>query len=291
MEQSTAVDAPEITPQEEAAPDRTEARLFQFSEYVHVGDGSAECEHAEDGACSNIDHFHAWIRLPNKFQVAQIREKGQAARARVLRQAKDPESDRFAIIENQVDEAVNAGAESMIDELLGQSSWQKYAQAMRELVEDESDDEVSPWATIEEDQKRFRYLSALKDEEVDQDEFAELKRHLAKWNDALEARHAELIQPERDALTGSTLEELDKMIRHIAVEEQADAIFMRTFARWQMVVCTLKPRKDKQPNEKTFSNPAELEGSAPEIIAAIEAAFNALESELNARSALRAEGN
>lgn len=286
---SVTPDAPEQTtpPQEESAPDRTEARIFRFSEFVHVGEGSAECEHGEDGGCSDPKHFHVWLRLPNKFQVVQMQEKAQAARARVLRQAKDPESDRFAIIENQIAEAVDQGPQSMIAELLGRDEFKLQHRAMRELVEEED----SPWATVEEDQVRFNHLRELPEEERDEDEYQELVRHLGKWNEAIDAKYEELVAPERDALEGRTTEELADLLRDIAIREQADQIFMRVFTKWQMVVCTLKPRAKGNPVERVFDNASELEATAPEIIAALEVVFKDLELELNERQQLRAEGN
>lgn len=294
----TATAAPEnetSTPVEGSPPERNEARIFRFSDFVHVGEGSAECEHGEDGKCSNQDHFHAWIRLPNKFQIVQIREKGQAARARVIRQSKDVETDRWEIIENQVAEAMLGGRDGVIAEILGRSDWKVYRQAMAELVNDddaegEGENPRSPWADIEEDQDRFRHLSALPEDERDADEFGELSRHIAKWNETVDERLEDLRAPERDALEGRTDEELEAMVRDNALTEQADAIFMRTYTRWQMVVCTLKPNGGR-PVDRVFGSPQHLEAEAPEVIGGLEIAFNALESELNNRLNLRAEGN
>jgi nucleotide-binding universal stress UspA family protein len=283
------------TPVEESVPERTEVRIFRFSDFVHVGEGSAECPHGEDGRCKDPEHFHAWIRLPNKFQIVQIREKGQAARARVLRQARDKETDRWEIIENQVAESMSAGRDGVIAEILGHNEWKVYRQAMAELVNDddgegEGEEPRSPWADIEADQERFRVLSSQPEEERNADEYGELSRHLAKWNETLDARLEELRAPEQEALEDRTDEELAEMVRERAITEQADSIFMRTYARWQMVVCTLKPNGGR-PVDRIFGSPQQLEADAPEVIGGLEVAFNALENELNNRLTLRAEGN
>lgn len=294
----TATVAPEnetATPVEDSPPERSEAKIFRFSDFVHVGQGSADCEHREDGKCADREHFHAWIRLPNKFQIVQIREKGQAARARVIRQAKDEETDRWEIVENQVAEAMLGGREGVIAELLGRNEWKLYRQAMTELVNDddaegEGEDPRSPWADIEEDQARFRHLSSLPEEERDADELGELSRHLSKWNETFDARMEELRAPEKETLEGRTDEQLEGMVREYAVTEQADAIFSRVFARWQMVVCTLKPNGGR-PKDRAFGSPQQLEAESAEVLAGLEVAFNELENELNNRMALRAEGN
>lgn len=294
----TATVAPEnetATPVEDSPPERSEAKIFRFSDFVHVGQGSADCEHGENGKCSDPEHFHAWIRLPNKFQIVQIREKGQAARARVIRQARDKETDRWEIVENQVAEAMLGGREGVIAELLGRNEWKLYRQAMTELVNDddaegEGEDPRSPWADIEEDQARFSHLSSLSEDERDADEFGELSRHLSAWNETFDARLEELRLPEKEALEGRTDEQLEAMVREYAVTEQADSIFTRVFARWQMVVCTLKPN-GARPQDRVFGSPQGLEAESPEVLAGLEVSFNELENELNNRMALRAEGN
>lgn len=293
MPDATAVqEAPETdSPQEASAPDRTEAQLFKYSDFIHVGEGSAECEHRVDGKCDNPDHFHCWIRLPNKFQVVQMKEKGQAARARVMRQARDPESDRFAIVENEIAEAINQGEEAMVAELTGREAYKHENAAMRELVEEED----SPYVTIEEDQVRWNFLNQLtpekREEDAVEDEFQELSRHLSKWNTAVSERFEILAQPERESLSGRTKDELAEMMRDIVINDQADQIFMRVYTKWQMVVCVLQPRGDKTPKDRVFSNMVELEGAAPEVIAAVEVSFKTLELEFANRTHLRAEGN
>lgn len=287
------------TPVEESAPDRTEARLFRFSEYVHVGEGSAECEHGEDGKCRDEDHFHAWVRLPNKFQITQIREKAQAARSRVIRQSKDEKTDRWEIINNQVAEARLAGSDGMIAELVGRQEWRVMNKAMRELVnddnaEDTGEDEakaVSKWATIEEDQRRFRHLSVLPEEDRDADEFGELTRHLAAYTAALDARYEELTAPEREALEARSDDELAEMVRDIAATEQADGVYMREFTRYQLVVCTLKPNGTKHPQDRVYGDVNQLSAESPEVVAVLESTFGDLEGELSNRVSLRAEGN
>lgn len=283
------------TPVEESVPERTEARIFRYSDWVNVGEGSADCPHAQDGKCREKTHFHAWVRLPNKFQIVQIREKAQAARARVLRQAKDPETDRWEIIENQVEEAFAAGKDGVVAELLGLNEWKRMRQGMAELVNDdqaegdgEGEEVRSPWADIEADQERFRHLSSLPEEDRDEDEYGELSRHLTAWNEALDERLEELRAPERESLEERSEEELRAMVRENAVTDQANGIFMRTFARWQMAVCTMKVDSH---TEKLFPSPQRMEAESPEVIAALELAFNDLESEFNNRLALRAEGN
>lgn len=283
---STPIDPPEAA--EETAQENPAVKLNRFSEYIDIGPGAEECEHRRDGKCGEEEHFHGWCRLPNKFQIADIREKAQAARARVIRQAKDPQTDRYEILENQLAESKAQGSAVMVEELLNQDMFRHQHQAMRELVEEED----SPYVNVEEDQRRWRELEAMEPEERDNDEYKELTSHLERWNEAVEERYAKIVQPERDALEGRTEDELLDMMRDIAIKEQADGIFMRTFAKYQWLLCTLKPRGEgKVPTDRCFADINALTAAAPEVVAALEVTFNDLEAQLAQRDSLRAEGN
>jgi hypothetical protein len=284
---TTPIDSPEQA-EEAAQQGSPTVKLHRFSDWVHIGPGAEECEHRLDGKCEDEEHFHGWCALPNKFQVADIREKAQAARARVIRQAKDPSTDRYEILENQLAEARDQGAAIMVEELLSRNMYRLQHQAMRELAEEED----SEFANIEEDQRRWRELEGMEEVERDADEYNELTSHLQKWNEAVDNRYEELVQPERDSLEGRTDEELVEMMRDIAVREQADGVFMRTFAKYQWLLCTLKPRGDqKRPVERIFADVAQLQAAPPEVVAALEVTFNDLEAQLSSRDAVRAEGN
>lgn len=292
MEQSAVAEAPPIQtdpPEEAAPPDKSAAKIFRFSDWVHIGPGAEECEAREKG-CKDDQHFHGWVRLPNKFQITAIREKAQAARARVLRQARDEETDRWAIIENQLAEARLGGHEGMIEELTARNSFKWTQRAMGELAEDDEEGEESKFAHIEEDQQRWMELKDAAPEQRDEDEYQELTRHLEAWNDAVEERFAELKAPEQESLEGRTTEELIELLREQVIGEQANQIFMRVFNKWEWAICTLAPNS-KGSMERVFPNLAALESAAPEVIEALESTFNSLEQELNERSALRAEGN
>jgi hypothetical protein len=283
---TTPIDPPEQA--EQTAQADPAVKLNRFSDWVHIGPGAEECEHRFDGKCTDEEHFHAWCALPNKFQVADIREKSQAARARVIRQAKDPSTDRYEILENQLAEAKEQGSTVMVEELLSRNMYRLQHQAMRELAEEED----SEFATIEDDQSRWRELEGMEEADRDADEYNELTAHLQKWNEAVDERYEELVQPEKDSLEGRTEEELVEMMRDIAVREQADGVFMRTFAKYQWLLCTLKPRgEQKRPVERVFADVGQLQAAPPEVVAALEVTFNDLEAQLAQRDALRAEGN
>lgn len=288
MESSTA--APEI--EQSTAPeerDQSSDKVFRYNDWVHIGLGAQECDHAQTGRCTNSDHFHAWVRLPNKFQVTAIREKAQAARARVLRQAKDPDSDRSAIIDNQIAETVTLGRDVMIEELTARNTMKWNQRAMSETAEGEEGEE-NPFEHIEEDQRRFAELAGMAAEDRDDGEYQELIKHLESWNDTVEQKVAELKQPELDALNGKEDAELAAMLREQVVGEQANQVFMRVFSKWQYTICTMRPNKDGR-MVQVFATASQLEGEAPEVVEALETTYKALEDEMAGRVSLRAEGN
>ena len=83
----------------QAEATRSTAGLFQWSDYVHVGRGAEDCEHGQDGLCKDPEHFHAWVCLPNTFQIRDITDKARASKARKVRSLRDTDSDAHEVIE------------------------------------------------------------------------------------------------------------------------------------------------------------------------------------------------
>jgi hypothetical protein len=78
----TAADEAREEAHVEAEAEKSHERLFKWSQWVHVGAWAQECEKRLTGDCTDEEHFHAWIRLPNPFQIRDITAKARAARAR-----------------------------------------------------------------------------------------------------------------------------------------------------------------------------------------------------------------
>ncbi len=268
---------------------RTVERLFQFSGFVHVGPGAADCEDGEDGSCGDPLHFHAWCRLPNKFQIATIRNKAQAAKARTIRRFKDPESDDHAILSGEIEAIAEAGKDSLIEEILSRTYWQDHLAAMKELAEEDE----GPFPTIEQDQKRFKELAEMPEDQRPADEYDELVRHLEKWNEEVDRVRTENQAPQRSGLESRAEEDLLDLIRNERIKAEGDRAYMEVYSAEEWVACTMKPRpKDKgEPNERAFGDLEQLKQAAPEIVVALEAYFSELEGEFANRAAVRAEGN
>src|SRR4051812_46998613 len=162
-------------------------QLFRYSAWVHVGAGAERCEEGETGSCGNPLHFHAWCRLPNQLQHQDIRERALAAKARRIRQLRDPESDAYAVLESDMDELGRvANPDDLVVELANKDWWKRQLEAMADV---EPQDASKP---AERARDRLNELRAADSDDRPKDEYEELDRHLARFNELVEARRAEL---------------------------------------------------------------------------------------------------
>lgn len=278
------------TPVTDSKPDRRSVeRLFRVNSYVHVGPGAEECPDGEDGTCGDPLHFHAFCRLPNKFQIAAIRTKANAAKARARRRLRDPESDQFAILEGDLDDIREAGKQALVEEVLSRTYFKDHQQAMKELTEEED----SPFATIEEDQERFKELNDMAPEDRPEDEFNELIRHLDKWNAEVDRVRDSIQLPQKEGLEARDDEDLIEIIRDERIKLEADNEYMFIYSGEEWVACTLKPVPAEKglPSEKVFGSFEQLRVQPPEVVNILEQTFAELESEFANRASVRAEGN
>lgn len=282
---------PEATvPEPETSPAEVQSAtdLFRYSEYVHVGPGAEECEEAIDGSCANPLHFHAWCRLPNRFQDASIREKAMGAKARKARQLRDPNADSYDILEADLDalrrigNRDESGKSALIEEIMGQSYWKDQIAAMREVGDREE------YKTISEDQERYRHLAGLAEEDRNADEFNELESHVKGYQEAVAEEREKNQKPKREALEGQEVDDLIGEIRELRIEAESNEDFMRVFSLWEWYIGTLKPRPVEKglPVERVFGSIEHLQAAAPEVIDALERVFGELENAMGTKAAL-----
>lgn len=263
-------------------------QMWQFSRFVHVGPDAEACDEGEDGSCANPLHFHAWIRLPNPFQQAHIREKALAAKARKARQLRDPDTDSSVILDEEMDrlrviaDETEEGKRALVDDLMQAVLYRDQVTAVRELGEDEE------WATVGEDMERFRHLASLPDDDRDADEYGELERHLGKYDEAVREKMEAIQKPERDGLMSLSAEELVKRVRDQRVDAESNEDYMRVYSMWEWYIGTLKPvdLTAERPSVRVFDHIDRLQEAAPEVIEALEAAFTAIELAAGTKGAL-----
>jgi hypothetical protein len=267
--------------------------LYKWSAWVHIGPGATVCEAVDEQAgtndCSNPLHFHAWCRLPNQFQHRAIRDKALAARARKTRLLRDPEADAYAILEEELDELARGGdvaKEAIVGELLDKTWWKDYLEAVKDLAEVETDEGEKKWGTVAADQTRHLELVELPEDQRPADEFAELERHLTAYNEALVARHAEIMKPRREGFETRDLNDLIDELRSERIGGQASEEFMHVYSAESWLVGAQRYKN----GPPCFADSKALAAAAPEVIDALQATFDDLE-QTKARIGVDAEGN
>jgi hypothetical protein len=268
------LDAPTTEPEHNGRPDdstRSPDELFRYSTWLHVGHGAGDCV-AREGECTDRQHFHAWVRLPNQFQHQEIRERALAAKARRIRQLRDPETDACVILEADLDE-VRSDREALVAEIVGKEWWRRHLDAMAAVEEDEE------YEHIDRDRERLAEIRGMPEDQQPADELGELDRHFAGYSEKVEARLKELEQPVRDAAEGMDDDELVNQVREDRIAAEGSAVFMDTYAKYQWFAGTYT-NADPVDRRRRFAQLSELEEAAPEVIEALRRAFGELETAL-----------
>lgn len=267
------------TPEERAehspAETRDSSQLFEFSRYVHIGPAADQCPDGENGKCDNNLHVHLWIRLPNPFQHASIREKAQAAKARRLRLLRDEDSDARIVIEGALEDAISGeDRESLIEEIANKEFMQDHLKAMRNVMEDEE------FKTVEDDQERARALQAMDSAERPHEEYEELQSHLAKFNERVTSERDKLQAPLRESVAEKSIEELADLVRKDRIQADAQVAFNDSYSKWEWFVGTLKPRDPDKglPVDRHFSSIDQLAAMPPEVYNALDYHFTQIEA-------------
>lgn len=278
----TPVVEPEAGPVVEDSK-RDPKRLFRYSSWVHIGPEAENCEDGENGACKDPFHFHAWCRLPNPLQHAEIQEKAIAAKARRARQFRDPESDAHAMLEAEIDEIARSGdlaKREIAEELLKRDWWRDFLDAKRELDEEENEQGEKKYAHIEADQERAAEIENKARAEgldpADDDEYRELQAHLAAYAKELEERHEAIVAPKREAYLNRELNDLLDILREDRITAYAGETLMETYNEYEWFYGTLT---HPPYGERRFKSREQMVGAAPEIIETLRETFADLERE------------
>lgn len=288
-------DPPETTTP--AAPtaeaERPADRLFKWSTWVNVGEGADECDERYSGKCSKPEHFHAWCRLPNGFQVRDITEKASAAAALRRRAMRREDSDARIVMEDELDELresalTDEGKAILVDEIVDEDFQEDFTRATREVDDMDDpdyvpkDDEPTPklYAEIAQHREEYMRQRALPEEQRSPD-YAEMEELVANYSRAIDARMEEIQQPRKAGLMERPLDDLIEIIRRKRIEEAANEVYLHTFNMWTWYVCTFKPRgENKTPNERRWSDINVMRHEeAPEVIARVQSAFRVLEND------------
>lgn len=258
-----------------------QARPFRWSTYVHVGDGANECpDHGAD--CQEPEHLHVWLRLANPFVRDDLRARALAARARRLRQLRDPESDTALVLDAELEElraaAERAGnTEPLIEQVLLKGWGDRHLEAMRDVADDDE------FRHIDDDRERFGELADLPAAERPTEEYQELDRHITEYGKRVEARRGELEQPLRAAIETKTVDELLDLIRDDRLNALGNAAFFDTWVRQSLLAGCFRPEPGAtRPTVAMFDGERALDTLTPPEVEALRSAFIELETQFQA---------
>lgn len=278
-----AGDQAQPTPHPETSPAETQdhVRIFQHSDFVHVGPGAEECEDVKEeefiSNCGNPTHFHAWVHTPNQFQHNSIRTKALAAKARKLRALHDLESDSRVILDSEMEELrVNGNREILIQEIVQKDAVKNYWQAMREVQEEEE------YKHYEEDRTRLAALNALLEENRDQEEFEALEKHLTAYADKVRETIDQIQKPIKEALEERSMDDLIEIVTEDRIQAEATQEFEDVYSLWEWFIGTIRLRTKTaagHPNERYYSDIEQLKAAPPEVISGLSSAFEDLDAE------------
>lgn len=274
-------EAPNTVETSEAAQARPS--LWEFSAYVDLPN-DCEAEKTRRGSCKDPQHFHAWCRIPNKFQHKDIREYAMAAKARRQRQLHDPESNSGVVLESTLEMLRESNKEDLVEEIVGRDAWRDQLEAIKDIAEIEVEEEqqekdalepAMKYAHIEKDEERLREIEAMDEGTRPEDEYEELARHITGYYEAIEHRIDEIQKPQRDKLLAREVDDLVDIIKADRIDGEAQEEYLHVYNSWMWVVGTLKSDK----SGRQFGDLERLKEAPEEVVDAVQATFTILEAQ------------
>jgi hypothetical protein len=269
---------PEPTFDGEAEATRSSEELFQWSAYVHVGTRAADCEHGEDGECKDPKHFHAWVCLPNIFQMRDIGEKARAAKARRKRALRDPESDVCVVLEDDLADIVADRYDDLLDAVATANVEKELTDIAAELAKDER------FENQQQDAEELRRLSALPEEERDKEAYERLQADVLAYGEKFEEIVNERQKAERISLEKLSREDVIEIERRSRIDNISTETYLHTYYTWAMYIGTRQPTANGFPSRRKFSQPEDLKVASPEVVTAVREAVRQLEERTTVRS-------
>lgn len=269
--------------EEQAEATRSAAHLFQFSMYVHAGVGAEECEHSQDGKCSNAEHFHAWVCMPNSIQHRDITEKSRAAKARRKRALRDAggegrqPSDAYVMLESDLDDIMLGDHGPVIKEIAERSVRKTMGDRIVEVRENDE-----RFETYFQDAEEWRRLNALPEDERPEDEYKVLTETMDDFEEAVKARTRGDVEREEAALRALSDEQLRAVVRDARIDGECADASMTAYYLWLGFIGTRVPRL--KPNvgssRRLYGSLEDFRNASPEAVEAVDNAMRELENRM-----------
>jgi hypothetical protein len=270
----------EVKPTHDGAAEvsRSAEELFEWSGYVHVGGGASECPNRETGECGEFRHFHAWVHLPNAYQVRDIGDKARAARARKVRTLKDPASDASAVLDGELDDLRDEEGMERLIKLLAQRAVEK---GLLDVVAGMQKDER--FEHHAQDAEEYARLQGVPEDERDAEEYARLQADMLAYADELQKVFDKRQAQEEAQLKRVPADEVIALERKERVRRIADEVYLHTYYTWAIYACVLVPVADAFPTERVFKDPEALKRAPREVVVALRSKIRTLEERTTVR--------
>jgi hypothetical protein len=192
---------------------------------------SKEIESLVDG-----EKVKMFIRLPNQWQHRKVQDRAAAARARMVMQLKEPDSDVSAVIQEQLMQIEDLDDDKIIEWLLSKHAPEAIFRAQMEL---ESLEEVDangktfkPWESIPEHQER--YYMMLQRNDTENDEFRKTEEFILKYAEALQERANHHLEPKEAVYAALDREGLMEKVRRSLCHSKATDEYINVYNQWQI---------------------------------------------------------
>jgi len=275
-------DVAEVPVEEEAPPPESGNRIEvdpswkQFdSDPTPFLSFSKEVEAEVDG-----DKVRVFIRLPNQWQHRKVQEHAAAARARMVMQLRDPNTDSSAIIEEQLLSIEDLEDDKIIEWLLQRHAPEAVFSAQLELETFEDTDangeKFYPWANMFEHQERYAIL--VQRQETDSDEFRKLEEHVISYAEAIQERANHHLEPKEQVYAALDREGLMDKARRALRNARCMDEFINVYNQWQIYYGTRKLGDNNRLYFKSFGAMLDADTGIIELLTAEFATLDALKA-------------
>lgn len=183
------------------------------------------------------------IRIPNQFQRGKMKEEADASRARKLRDLRNPNSNAYLAIENQLDQIYGEMTDDEVrNALLSRAQPHATAKAQLEiqLADPDEHPEWVEFATVE--RQQHAYSRMLRAGQEDTEEFKACEAMLVDYGHALAEFVKDELEPLSNMLAGEGRAALDERLKKVLMREVCDGAFMEAYNQWQIYFGTRDPK-------------------------------------------------
>jgi hypothetical protein len=264
---------------------RSTEELFQYSGFVHRGAGADECPDKDTGACVDDEHFHAWVCLPNGYQIRDINDKARASRARKARALRDPASDSHVILEGELEELQREHYPELLQAIAQRHIDLELADIVNEVQDQDQFEHQA------QDAEEFQRLQEVDEADRDPEEYERLQAQMLDYAESM----SKIIEKRRtgdvEKLKTTPVDRVMSEEREWRIKNITNESYMHTYYTWVIYTCSRRPVAKGFPTQRVFAKPEDQSLAAPEVTRALREKIRDLENGTRAERRGDAAGN